>query len=276
MKPLFPYFGGKGFLAERIISLFPKHNCYVEVFGGSAAVLLAKPPSTVEVYNDLNSRVVNFFRVLREGELRNKLIKRLRLTPFSKEVFNELLDKVIDGELGYDPIIDAWSFYAVSRMCFSGIMQKGIGWKHAATRNFSRQYIREIERFDDVGKRLMEVQIENSEWRKILNTYDSPDTLFYCDPPYLPETRNFGKKGQYQNEMTPEDHADLINVLKTIKGKVLLSGYKNELYDSLAWEFDEYDVPCKTSRTSCAENHRRTEVIWKNYICHPKLFAMEE
>ena len=126
-----------------------------------------------------------------------------------------------------------------------------------------------VDAFDEYVERLRVVQVEHDTWERIIDRYDAPDTLFYLDPPYLPETR---RSGGYVHEMTLQDHETLTEKLKTIKGKVLMSGYANELYETLQWQRSDIDTFSHTSNKIERGRAKRTECLWRNYEIQPTLF----
>jgi len=244
MKAPIGWYGGKGRLAERIIKLMPRHRIYVEVFGGAASVLFAKRPSPVEVYNDVYSEVVNFFRVLRDPEKFEKFFRMAIMTPNSREEFETCRDTL---ECGSD-VERAWKFFVVGRQSFSG----GLTTWGFSVRSMSRwmgaacaRWLAGLERLPEIHARLMRVQIEHNDFRRIIPTYDTPETLFYCDPPYIPDTRK--SPDAYEHEMTAKDHRDLVDLLLRIEGMAILSGYRHPIYKPL----EEAGWRRLDRRTSC-------------------------
>lgn len=274
-KP-FSYFGGKGFLAHRIVDYLPPHHTYCEVFGGSAAVLFAKPQSPIEVYNDVNSLLNNFFRVLQDREKTMELQRLLALTPYSKEFFEEAKAKV---ETETDPLMKAYYFFVVARQSFCGFRSvKDAFWGYqvkAHTAGVARSvatYLSAIEKLPDYYERIITVQIEKEDWRVILEKYDDNETCFYLDPPYIPETR---KSGKYDYEMSLEDHQELIERILQLKGKVLLSGYRHPIHEPLenaGWARVDFTAVCHASgrgkstkimgEGSGREKQSRVESLW--------------
>ena len=267
MKPLifFGYFGGKYKIASKLIPLFPKHECYCEVFGGAGNMLLQKPPSKVEVFNDINSDIYNLFRVLREDF--DEFYRLVQLTPYSRETFYEYCAQL---ETETDLVKRAAMWYSVACMSFSGI--HGNSWSFTKMRNLPNIFKNKIERLHEIVDRLRLVSIENRGFEFILDTYDGKDTFFYLDPPYVPDTR---RGGGYQNEMTIEDHENLVGILSDIKGKVMLSGYENPVYDALGWHRYEIETTASSAgRTrssglqgdgNVSKQQKRVESVYINY-----------
>jgi DNA adenine methylase len=255
------YHGGKWLLAPWIISHFPPHRIYVEPYGGAASVLLRKRPSYAEVYNDLDSEIVNVFRVLRDPASGARLAELLHLTPFARDEF----------EVSYledaDPVEQARRTIMRSFMGFGSAAASRVVTGFRANSNRSGTTpARDWANFPTVVpafvERLREVVIENREALEVMSQHDGPQTLHYVDPPYHHDTRNFhrGQTGQYRHEMTDGQHATLLGALQGLAGMVVLSGYDCPLYrDQLAgWT--------RIERKALADGAReRTEVLWLNH-----------
>lgn len=267
------WFGGKGIMANTLLDLLPDHEIYVEVFGGGASLMFAKVPKPVEVYNDLDSGLVNFFRVLRDPESFQKLYAKASLTPYSREEWNFYKEWWDEPE---DAVEKAYRWYVVARMSFSG--RFGTSWQHVVTYSQKgmscavMKWLASIEALPQIHQRLMRVQIEHQDFRTILDRYDTSNTLFYLDPPYMKETR---RAGEYDHEITASDHEDLVRILLEIKGKACLSGYAHPVYlplENAGWRRLDMETSCfaagRTRATgiqgvgACTANQRRTESVW--------------
>lgn len=212
----FPYVGGKTNLAQWIISKIPQHTVYVEPFGGSAAVLLNKPRSTVEVFNDLDGDVVHFFEVVRERP--DELAEWCRRTPFSEELHNRWVRQFYNAERPDDPVERAgrWMFLRYTQ--FGGKYSGPSGFKRDTPRceqGASSPWRDAPNRVDAVCERLQGVSIQNADYSEVIDRYDSPETVFYADPPYL------GKEDTYR--VDEFGHADLAAQLEEIEGYALVS-----------------------------------------------------
>jgi DNA adenine methylase len=270
------YFGGKHYLASRIVSLLPRHRVYVEPFCGAAWVLFAKRPSPVETINDIDGEVVNFFRVLRDPALFQEFHRVVALTPFSRQEHADARSKLGRG----NEVERAVSFFVTARQSFSGRVEAG-GWRYSRadpSRGMASavaDYLGAIDGLPQAHARLMRVQIENDDALSVIRRYDTPETLFYCDPPYPATTR---RSGGYRHEMAEAEHERLLTALVAVEGKVILSSYPNDLYNSIlggaGWDCTQVQVPCHAAgRTrgtgllgdgACDLNQRRIEVIWRN------------
>ncbi len=254
------WFGGKSRHAARIISHFPPHTTYVEPFGGSMAVLLAKTPSKIEVYNDVDRNLVNLFRVIRDPALCRKLRRALAWTPHSKGEY-DLAKEETD-----DPVEAARRFMVLQSQSFGGRGTFGGSWAFsvADTKNHRgggciMRWRRACSTIRSVRDRIMSVMIDSNDFRLVLKRYDSPATLFYCDPPYAHETRG---KTRYPNDMTDDDHRDLVEGLLNLRGMAALSGYATDLYkplESAGWRRLEWDCRCYAHDSG---EVRRTECLW--------------
>ena len=274
-----PMYGGKGRLRKWIIKYFPKHDYYVEPFGGGAWMLFEKERSKIEVYNDLNHALYDFFNVISDTKKFKKFQRKISVLPSSRQLFNEY-NNTWENETDDVDRITKW-FY-VMRHSFSG--QFGSGWKHdikSVSGKLPRTvvcWLSAIRNLDEVHKRLMSVSIENQDFRKILKTYNTNDYLCYADPPYYPDSRK--TTNNYKHELSTKDHEELIDLLKQYNGMVVLSGYVNDLYKTLendGWEREDYVTVCHASLKSGVgdghESHKRTESIWLNPSLIAKLIS---
>lgn len=260
---VFGWYGGKFSHLEWLLPLLPNAHHYCEPFSGSAAVLLNRKPSRVETYNDVDGEVVNFFRVLRDHPA--ELERAIALTPFSREEFH----RAISGPThGLSDLERARRFYIRARQTRTGLAQTATLGRWANCKDTSRagmsgvvsRWLGGVEALADVGTRLLRVQIENRPAIDVIRLYDGPNTLFYCDPPYLHDTRGDFSADGY--EMDEGDHIDLSIALRNCKGKVAISGYRNSLMDSLYkdWRrFDAAEKQCHSIKKICQE------CLWMNY-----------
>lgn len=277
-KAPFAYFGGKSAMIHNLLPLLPPHEVYVDVCGGSGALLFAKDAAELEVFNDADSALVNFFRVLRDREQCAELVQLLDLSPFSREDYLFCRIHYNDSD---DDIERARRWYIAAQQAFSGHFGRS-GWKQSKTTSGHavKSFRHNVERFSQFTDRMRYVQIENLSFERIIHDYDAEDVLFYVDPPYVPETR---RDGGYRHEMTVEQHRHLLQIITTCKGMVILSGYDNPLYRSFLgdWQLHQFEVTAhsvaKTKATGlqgkgAMKEQTRTESVWikPNTIKHPK------
>ncbi|MDH4249361.1 MAG: DNA adenine methylase [Deltaproteobacteria bacterium] len=258
--PIIRYHGGKFRLAPWIIGHFPPHRIYTEAFGGAAGVLLQKPRSHGEVYNDLDGDVVTLFRVLRNPITRDLLVERLGLTPYARDEFAAAYEPTTD------PVETARRLVVRAQMGFgsAGATKGRTGFRLDTLRNgCNAQHLWATlpDHLLAVAKRLQGVLIENRDAMLVLLDHDTPETLHYVDPPYVHSTRQMAGK-YYRHEMTDADHGRLLEVLRGLTGMVVLSGYATDLYDrNLAgWEQRRTVAHCASLRGSGA----REETLWLN------------
>lgn len=257
----FNYFGGKFTLADKLQQHFPKHIHFIDVFMGSMVVTLNKEPSSIDTVNDINSDIVNFFKVLRNSP--NDLISLLNLTPVARDEFNASwhMDNCTDLER-------ARRFYVRIRQSFCGMgaQRKNKGWHMVKTK--SRANLGEtvskwhsgIEKLFPVIDRLTHIQIENKDFRDLINTLDFKEAFFYCDPPYPKDVRS--SFNDYRFEFSQEDHKDLADLLHKIKGKAMISGYDGPTMQKLYgdWRMVKFPIKFNNIRSSQVQ-----ECIWMNY-----------
>lgn len=256
IHPPFPYYGGKSGHLDKILPLLPEHKTYVEVFGGSGAVLLNKEPAEVEVYNDIDGGAVNFFRVLRDNT--EELVRRAALTPYSREEYN-LCWRC--WKLCEDPIERARMWFFAAATSFNG--RFGHGLSVSPSSPSVRTYLFRVENLWAVARRFRTVVVENLDFREAVRRYDTPDTLFYLDPPYYPGTRD--ERGTYVNEMSAADHEDLVRLLLGLRGKAVLSGYNNPAYAELervGWQKVTYAVKSVACLQGGRRGRDRQECLW--------------
>ncbi len=258
-QPILRYYGGKWRIADWIIAHFPQHETYVDLFGGGASVLLRKPPSRAEVFNDIDSEVVNFFKVLRDRP--EELARAVVLTPWSRAEYYAAYEHsgddlerarrfLVRSWMGIGSPVSRWrSGFRVRRD--PGSMTQLLG-----------QWNKTPAVIQAAAQRFKEVIIECDDFRDIIERYDTPDTLFYCDPPYLMSVRIRKWAGEaYRHEMSENDHRKLAEMLNNIRGTAIVSGYPSRLYDELFGDWR------KVERQSCDRGqNRRVECLW----IHPR------
>ncbi|MGH7965334.1 MAG: DNA adenine methylase [Candidatus Binatia bacterium] len=260
----FGWYGGKFSHLSWLLPLLPQCHHYCEPFAGSGAVLLNRPPSPVETYNDLDGEVVNFFRVLRDDK--DRLVEAIALTPFAREEF--AFACALDPQL--PPLERARRFYVRARQVRTGLAQTATLGRWANCKNTSRagmsgvisRWLGGVEDLPLIAERLLRVQIENRPAVQVISLYDSPQTLFYCDPPYVHETR--GDSKAYGYEMTNQQHAELARVLNNARAMVAVSNYECDLIDHW-YPPPKWHKTLSGARTNHATKGTRVEVLWTNY-----------
>lgn len=293
------YPGGKHYLAQRLIALMPPHLMYVEPFFGGGAVLLARPPGRdwyrggpgmpptpepmpsglqgcVEVANDLDSELFNFWAVLRNAETLSELTRLVEATPFCEQTWETACAQPA-GLLGDDDtpprerlnVWGAWAYLVRVRLS-----RQALGRDFATiSRNRTRRgkaeqvsaWLSAVEGLIDAHVRLRDVLLTNRDAVVLIGQQDGPKTFFYCDPPYVHSTRT--TPGDYRHEMTDEQHVALLERLSRIEGKFMLSGYRCELYDDAAarhgWRRVDFEIDNKAAAGPTKPG--RVESVWMNY-----------
>ena len=267
LKPPLPWPGGKSGLATKVVEYLPQGTRYIEPFGGSAAVLLARHPVKLEVYNDRYGAVVDFYRCLRDEESMRRLKDLLELTVYSREDFVWCKETWQHTE---DMVDRAARWYYMMNYSFGGL---GRNWGRAVgiSGNMAGKVRNKIKKFPQIHERFKKVQIENLDWEQCFDDYDHPDSVFYCDPPYLETSAGVYKAG----ELSEERHQELLNRIFDCQGFVAISSYANRLYDSYDWddvvEWEKYvsmqslntaEGSGKAGRQHAEERGYRTETLY--------------
>jgi DNA adenine methylase len=220
--------GGKHYLARRIVALMPPHVHYVEPFAGGLAVLLAKNPAGVsEVVNDLHGGLTNFWKVLQDADLFARFRRTVEATPFSEVEYRDAAGRLDDPV----PVTRAVAFFVRCRQSLAGRMDTFAPLSRTRTRRGMNEqvssWLTAVEGLPAIHERLKRVVILNRSAIEVIRQQDGPGTLFYCDPPYLCQTRS--APDVYAHEMTEAQHRELLDLLLTVEGKVMLSGYPSAL-----------------------------------------------
>ncbi len=259
-RPFLRYHGGKFRLAPWIISHFPPHRIYVEPYGGAASVLFRKDRSFAEVYNDLDDKIVNVFRVIQDRSTASELIRLLQLTPYARSEFDLAFDN------SDNPVEQARRTIIIAFMGFSS--DSATRGHRTGFRGLSIKTVRysgnEWANYPDALKFLVDrfrgVVIESMPALKLIEKYDSTEAFFYLDPPYLHSTRSKGHG--YQHEMTDDDHLKLIEKVKGLKGMAILSGFRNEIYDSNLTGWTRAETKSRGQAGKGGGSKINTECLW--------------
>lgn len=279
LKSCIKRYGGKSRLTKAMLPLVPSHTHYVEPFFGSGALFFAKPHEGVsEVINDLDGMLANFWVVVQSQVFFPEFIRNVSCIPFSETHFNwhkttyDLLMQSKDTltQIQQDRLGAAISFFVTARMSHLGQCKQFAALSRTRTRRGMNEqasaWWSAVDYLDYIHQRLRGVVILNRCALNVIHTQDGEDTFFYCDPPYVHETRR--SRNNYDVfEMSDEQHEDLLNRLSGIRGKFMLSGYRNEMYDSYAKRFGwfRHDVTIANNASSKSTKPRKTESLWCNY-----------
>src|SRR5574337_489498 len=259
-RPAVRYHGGKWKLAPWILRFLPPHRVYVEPFGGGASVLLRKPRSYAEVYNDLDGEIVNVFRVLRDRG--DALVHALELTPFAREEFD------LSYQPHADPVEQARRTVLRSFAGFGGAGASGQSTGFRSNSNHSgttpaHDWMHLPGHLSKIVQRLQGVVIEHRDALEVMQCHDADDAVHYVDPPYVHSTRALRARApSYRHEMTDEQHCELRRALACLRGVVVVSGYRCALYDDLysGWQ--------RVDKAAHADGSRdRIESLWLSPNC---------
>jgi len=221
----FTFHGSKSRSIPKIMPHLPYLDVWVDVFGGSGVVTLNRKPSKkLDVYNDRWSGVATFFRCVRDPAKREEMVEQLSLMPHSKEDFYDCKQT---WHTQHDDVQRAVRWYYMLQTSYGSVARN---WGYGIANSFGHKFKEAIKLFPEVGGRFLNIQIENDDFRVILDRYDSYVTVFYCDPPYLDSQQ----AGSYQHKMTEGDHIDMLDRIHNMHGFVAVSSYRNKLYDSYA------------------------------------------
>jgi DNA adenine methylase len=264
LLPPLKWHGGKYYLANKIVELMPKHTHYVEPYAGGLSVLLVKDPEGVsEVANDINGELANFWNVLRVEVDFGKFQRLCEATPFSEEVWQA----IEQAPEPVSPIDRAWRFFVRCRQSLAGRMKCFATLSRTRTRRGMNEqasaWLTAIEGLPAVHERLKRVAILNRSALEVIRQQDAIDSLFYLDPPYLGETR--ATDDVYEHEMGVEEHGVLLSVVQECKGKVMLSGYPSDLYDSRLRNWNRHEFTLPNQAAGGKQKRLMTEVVWCNF-----------
>jgi DNA adenine methylase len=267
LRPAVKWHGGKAYLAREIVPRMPAHAVYVEPFAGGLSVLLNKPRSAREVVGDLNGDLMGLDRCLQDQP--EALIGRLSTTPYTPQSFTWSLEPGTN-----DDQVTAAARFIVKHRFSRGGLGKTFAWSERlrggqpGDKNAWATILKQLPR---IAARLEGVEMHHADAIELIRRHDGAATLFYLDPPYLPESRTARKI--YAHEMSSDDHAELLGAIAQVRGMVILSGYRSALYDHAlaSWERHEIEKPNNAGQGKTKE--RRTEVLWLNPACERFVLA---
>jgi DNA adenine methylase len=263
-RPALRYMGGKWRLAPWIIEQFPPHRTYVEPFGGAASVLLRKPRSWREVYNDLDDEVVTLFRVLRDPVMGADLARQISLTPWARSEFDLSYAPTDDPlECARRTVVRAFMGHGSTAIA----LRRRTGFRSKCDRNGthpSTDWTAMPPALEAISERLRGVVIERRPALEVMASLDGPGNLIYADPPYVHAGRSRKRchgalEHAYKHEMDDAAHDALLTFLLGCASMVVLSGYPTELYDRRLRDWTRLEVQ------AYADGARpRREVLWIN------------
>ena len=265
-RSAFGYYGAKNKVAAKIIKLLPPHNCWVDLFCGSASITLAKKPAPIEIINDIDQEIINVFQQLRHRP--SKLIKSIELTPYARDE----LRKARENSIPPNDLERARVFLVTAMMSINGVLagsKGGFSYSNSYSRSGKEARVNRWtnfpERLKEVSKRLRNIRIENSDAINLLEKFSNrPATLVYIDPPYLAD-RTSGYVHDARNESF---HIELLNACNKAKCMILISSYENPVYGNILTSLRGWEKKVINTHTSgaCGKRFDRNEVVWMNRV----------
>jgi len=273
MKTPITYYGGKQGLADTIIEMLPAHKIYCEPFFGGGAVFFRKPKSYLEVINDIDDRLINFYQVTQNNF---EQLKTLINQTLNSETQYMVAKDIWNSRTPAGDVERAWSVWLITNGSFAGSMHGGWKWSNGGSGSHTGVYIANKRNSfsKSIHDRLRHVQITCRDAIKVIIDRDTPETIFYLDPPY---------PGSYQGHYTGYSHKDLyalLQVLAVIKGKFILSNYWSQTLRyhiaRYGWQCKGIDVTIKTSNLGVCDSSKpktRTEILVWNFDQPKDLFS---
>ncbi len=256
--------GGKSYEARRIVALMPEHSHYSEPFFGSGAVLFAKDPDDVsETINDIDGELTNFWEVLRNQS--NTLFRGLWATPPSQDRFEVAVQDFGQG----DSIRRAANFFVRNRQSRQALGKDFVTPTTRIRRRMNEHvsaWLSAVDGLPEIAERLRQVEIRNMDVVAFIKRYDHEECVHYIDPPYMHDVRS-ATNAYGEFEMTRDDHLNLLRALACVRGKFLLSGYSNAVYDefALVHKWHRVDIDAHNRASGSKSKEKTTECVWLNY-----------
>lgn len=258
MKTPISYYGGKQTLSAVILGLIPEHRIYCEPFFGGGAMFFAKKPSDVEIINDTNKELTNFYEVVKDDF--QALEHEISLSLHSRDKHRQA-EVIYENPDMFSRVKRAWAVWMLANSSYGNKMNSSFGYD--LTGGSSKKLDNKREAFtEEYARRLRRVQIECCDALRVIRSRDTAETFFYIDPPYV---------GAYQGHYdgySQEDFDALLDLLSGIKGKFLLSSYRNaSLKAHIAKDgLCSAEISMHCPMTSCSSHvHGKVEVLTANF-----------
>jgi DNA adenine methylase len=260
VKPPLTYYGGKQQLCKTILSIIPNHTLYCEPFFGGGALFFAKSPSDLEVINDSNSELINFYRTIKTDF--KSLQKEITSTLHSRN--EHYRATVINSHPAlFNPIQRAWAIWVLANQSFASKLNGSWGYDRTKNKSVNQLTSKRNSFTDALLKRIENTQIECIDAIEVIKSRDSKTAFFYCDPPYFN-----AHKGHYK-QYTETDFKELLEILSRLKGKFLLSSYQSNTLSRYSkkyiWFTQKFDLPVSISSHPDVKKKRKIEVLTANY-----------
>lgn len=258
-KPPLSYYGGKQNLCSEILTHIPDHKLYCEPFIGGAAVFFGKHPSLVEVINDTNSELINFYRVVQNDFV--SLEKEVRISLHSRRLHNDA-GVIYNNPHMFSEIKRAWAVWVLAIQSFSSMLDGSFGYDKAKNTTTKKINNKRLTFTEDLAIRLQNVQIECTDALRIILSRDGADSFFYCDPPYF--NSNCGHYDGYSES----DFENLLKVLSSLQGKFLLSSYPSDVLkkytEQFGWYTKSFTMNVSVNK-GAGSGKKKIEVLTANY-----------
>jgi DNA adenine methylase len=259
IKPPITYYGGKQKLVSKILPLIPEHTLYSEPFIGGGAVFWAKPASEIEVINDTNRELINFYEVCKNDFV--DLEKRIRISLHSRSLHSDA--RVINQNPHMFSRLDrAWAIWVLAMQSFSSILDGGWGYDKKKNSTGKKIHNRRSSFSEEIAIRLQNTQIECTDALRIISSRDAKESFFYCDPPY------FNSDCGHYDGYSKEDFEMLLKTLSKLEGKFLLSSYPSPVLQEYTKEFGWHQKNFSQQVTVASYQGKRkpkVEVLTANY-----------
>jgi DNA adenine methylase len=267
MKTPLTYYGGKQQLASTILKLIPEHRIYCEPFIGGAAIFFAKEPSACEIINDTNGELINFYEVLKRDF--TALQQQVEISLHSRKQHHQA-EVIYTNPDMFDRVKRAWAVWMLANMSYGSKLDGAFGYDRTGKTSKKADVKRETFTLD-YAIRLQNTQIECCDALRIIQSRDTSDAFFYCDPPYV------GADQGHYDGYTQEDFDRLLDVLSNLQGKFLLSSYRNasltEYIKRFGWDTQEIKMASSMSRRTDKAHKQKIEVLTANYPIQDKIKA---
>ena len=260
MRTPVTYYGGKQKMARIIVPLIPAHRLYCEPFCGGAAIFFAKEQSEIEVLNDTNRELINFYQVVKNDF--TSLEKEVRITLHSRDLHRKA-SVIYNHPDMFSDVKRAWALWTLSKQCFAAMLDES--WGYDKTKNQTTQKVKNArDSFtEELAMRLQNACLECADACYIIRSRDTENSFFYCDPPY--HNANMGHYDGY----SLNDYKELLETLSKIKGKFLLSSYPSDVLSEYvtkqSWYTKSFNMRISVNAKANTKNQRKTEVLTANY-----------
>ena len=260
LKTPITYYGGKQKMVNHILPLIPEHSLYAEPFAGGAAIFWAKQPVSVEVLNDTNRELINFYKVVKNNFV--ELEKEIKITLNSRDLYRKASTIYNNSDM-FSDIKRAWALWVLSSQSFGAQLDNSWGFDKTKGRTPKKTNNAKGNFTEDLAIRLQNVSIECADACYIIRSRDIEHAFFYCDPPYY--NANMGHYDGY----SLADYIELLETLSKIKGKFLLSSYPSEILTEYTkkhkWWTKQFDMRISVNAKAGEKNQRKIEVLTANY-----------